>query len=97
MDYKKICKALIAEIRRLRDENAALQEALEYSDAAMARFQESYERQYWEERRRREREESERFWREYDRQQLMEKLERAREWGNDWEEERILRKLRSYY
>jgi len=48
MDYKKICKALIAEIRRLRDENTTLQEALEYSDAAMARLQESYERQYWE-------------------------------------------------
>ena len=97
MDYKKICKDLIAEVRRLRDENAALQEAIEYSDAAMARLRESYERQYWEERHRREREESERFWREYDRQQLMEKLERAREWGNDWEEERLLRELRNYY
>jgi len=96
MDYKKICKALIAEIRRLRDENTTLQEALEYSDAAMARLQESYERQYWEERQYREREESERFWREYEQQQLMEELERAHERGNDWEEERILRKMRSY-
>jgi len=97
MDYKRLCKDLIVEIRRLRAENEALQEALEYSDSAMARIRESYERQYWEERQRREREESERFWREYERQQLVEKLERAREWGNDWEEERLLRELRSYY
>jgi hypothetical protein len=97
MDYKKICKALIAEIRRLRAEVSNLEEMLEYSNAAIARIQGSYEQQYWEERRRREREESERFWREYHRQQLVQKLERAREWGNDWEEERILRELRSYY
>jgi len=96
MDYKRLCKDLIAEIRRLRAENEALQEALEYSDAAVARMQESCERQYWEERQRREREESERFWREYEREQLLEKLERAREWGNDWEEERLLRELRYY-
>jgi hypothetical protein len=47
MDYKKICKDLIAEVRLLRAEVSNLEEMLEYSDAAMARLQESCGRQYY--------------------------------------------------
>jgi len=62
MDYKKICKDLIAEVRRLRAEISNLEEMLEYSDAAMARLQESCERQYYYKERRW----SEYLWRDYE-------------------------------
>lgn len=91
MDYRKLCRRLIAEIRRLREANASLEDNLDWAlDRA-----ERQRRWYCEERRRQQHErELEEACRAIEREVALRDLERARSWGNTWEEERALRRLR---
>jgi len=102
MDYRRLCKELIAEARRLRAENddlrneiASLNEALEYAyergERLSIQLREKQARAAEEARQQRWYEEE----RERQRSEALAELERARRRGDSYEEERALRKLRS--
>ncbi len=95
MNHYKLIKALVAEIRQLRSDNEYFNEAT-YSQKSM----EKKNRQLREENNRIERERyyerQQCEYREMEQKELMNKLERAGSWGDEWGVDRIKRQLKSF-
>lgn len=90
MDYRRLCRRLIAEIRRLRDENAAL------LDTHWAYQEHRRQARYIDDcsRREREKEEVEEVCRFFERARALDDLERSCRSGDYHAGERALRRLR---
>lgn len=103
MNQIKLIKSLIAEVRRLRTENDSLNES--YNSMCGSMEDQSYRmekrvKQLKEENHRIEtqhrQEQQEAEYRDIERKQLMEKLDRAESWGDTWGADRIKRKLKDF-
>ena len=93
MNYRNLCRRLIAELRRVREETAEILADIDdiYSRQAAACRRRAQEAEADYERERQERE-----YREYQREQALHALDRARAWGDEWAEDRAIRELRTF-
>lgn len=109
MTRYNLIQSLITEIRRLRSENMTLQNELtnannyvedtrERADHWQNVYEEETQRlrdQNRREERQREYERQEEQSRQWEREDLVKKLDRAREYGDQWTEERVMRQLKN--
>jgi len=102
MAANKAIRRLARRINELKEENLELSGEIEVLNCQISEMGEMAHRREGKlrcslenERREREEDESRSRYREYDRRDAVKELEKAREWGDSWREEKALRNLKS--
>ena len=84
-----------AELNNLKDELAAEEDAQYYLQQQQQRTVQKLQQELRDEEYRRRQEEDDRYYKEQETKDLLKKLDDAQSWGNDWEADRIKRKLKN--